>query len=101
MLPDFEDVFLAGIRISLLAQADDLLIFSLSVRGLQVKLARLEQWCSQNFILVNLVKTIILIFGLQLTGTMPNLPLGFHAACHRDRREIQCQNPDAKKINLT
>jgi hypothetical protein len=63
MLPDFEDSFLAGVRISLLAQADDLLIVSLSVRGLQVKLGSLEQWCAKNFILVNLIKTIVLIFG--------------------------------------
>jgi hypothetical protein len=35
MLPDSEDAFLAGIRISLLAQADDLLIVPLSVRSLR------------------------------------------------------------------
>jgi hypothetical protein len=63
LLPDYEDLFLAGVRISLLAQADDLLIVSLSVRGLQVKLGSLEQWCARNFILVNLIKTVILIFG--------------------------------------
>ncbi|KAJ7614279.1 hypothetical protein DFH06DRAFT_921978, partial [Mycena polygramma] len=71
LLPDFEDVFLAGVRISLLAQADDLLIVSLSARGLNEKLATLERWCAMNFILVNLVKTIILIFG---SGILP-LPL--------------------------
>jgi hypothetical protein len=32
------------------------------VRGLQVKLGSLEQWCARNFILVvNLIKTIILV----------------------------------------
>ncbi|KAJ7231405.1 hypothetical protein B0H12DRAFT_1029491 [Mycena haematopus] len=63
LLPDFDDVILAGIRISLLAQADDLLIVSLSARGLQAKLATLEHWCAKNFITVNMIKTIILIFG--------------------------------------
>lgn len=63
----FDNVFLAGIRISLLAQADDLLIVSLSPRGLRVKLATLERWCAKNFILVNMIKTIILIFGSSLS----------------------------------
>lgn len=63
MMPDMDDVFLAGVRISLLAQADDLLIVSLSPRGLRMKLSTLETWCAKNFILVNLIKTIILIFG--------------------------------------
>jgi ribonuclease HI len=63
MMPDFDDVFLAGIRISLLAQADDLLIFSLSPRGHNQKLATLAEWCARNFILINMIKTIILIFG--------------------------------------
>jgi hypothetical protein len=76
MMPHFEDVFLAGIRISLLAQADDLLIVSLSIRGLQVKLSTLEQWCARNFILVNLVKTIILIFGTTVFLPLPLFHLG-------------------------
>jgi hypothetical protein len=63
MMPDRDDVFLAGIRISLLAQADDILLFSISTRGLQAKLVTLKNWCARNFILINMVKTIILIFG--------------------------------------
>jgi hypothetical protein len=43
MMPDFGDLFLAGIRISLLAQTDDLLIFSLSPQGLNQKLATLAE----------------------------------------------------------
>ncbi|KAJ7640141.1 hypothetical protein B0H17DRAFT_900630, partial [Mycena rosella] len=69
-----EDVFLAGVRISLLAQADDLIV-SLSVRGLRVKLSTLERWCAMNFILVNLIKTIILIFGPTLSP-LPMFHLG-------------------------
>jgi hypothetical protein len=66
MLPDFEDVFLAGIRISILAQADDLILASLSARGLRIKLSSLEIWCNKNFILINMIKTIILIFGRMI-----------------------------------
>ena len=75
LLPDNGDVFLDMVRISLLAQADDLVIASLSARGLQVKLTTLEQWCMTNFILVNLVKTIILIFGSVLRP-LPAFRLG-------------------------
>jgi hypothetical protein len=42
MMPDRDDVFLAAIRISLLAQADDILLFSISARGPQAKLVTLE-----------------------------------------------------------
>ncbi|KAJ7123418.1 hypothetical protein C8R44DRAFT_875615 [Mycena epipterygia] len=66
MMLDMDDVFLAAVRISLLAQADDILLLSLSARGLQIKLASLENWCARNFILINLIKTIILIWGKVL-----------------------------------
>lgn len=38
MMPDMDDVFLSAICISLLAQAEDLLLLSCSARGLQAKL---------------------------------------------------------------
>lgn len=77
MMPDFDDVpvFLAGIRISLLAQADDLLIVSMSARGLRLKLPTLERWCASNFILVNTIKTIILIYDAVL-NPLPTFQLG-------------------------
>jgi hypothetical protein len=43
LLPVFEDVFLARVRMPLLPQADDLLIISLSVHGLRGKLTTLER----------------------------------------------------------
>jgi hypothetical protein len=61
--------------ISLLAQADDLLIFCLSTGSLNTKLATLERWCAKNFILVNLIKNIILIFG-RTTLPPPTFHLG-------------------------
>jgi hypothetical protein len=75
MMPDTDDVFLAAIRISLLAQADDLLIVSLTACGLSAKLSTLEVWCSRNFILVNLIKTIILIYGAT-SLPLPTFHLG-------------------------
>ena len=67
MMPDMDDVFLAAVRISLLAQADDMLLVSLSARGLRTKLLTLEKWCACNFILINLIKTIVLIFEFGRT----------------------------------
>jgi hypothetical protein len=75
MMPDRDDVFLAAIRISLLAQADDILLFSISTRGLQAKLVTLKNWCARNFILINMVKTIILIFG-KIPRPIPEFALG-------------------------
>ncbi|KAJ6587935.1 hypothetical protein B0H19DRAFT_924354 [Mycena capillaripes] len=68
MMPDKDDVFLATVRISILAQADDILFFSISARGLQSS-------CARNFILVHLVKTIILIFE-KIALPLPVFMLG-------------------------
>lgn len=78
MMPDKDDIFLSAVRISLLAQADDLLLVSLSARGLQGKLYTLEKWCARNFILINLIKTIILIFryGKRPLPLLPVFMLG-------------------------
>jgi hypothetical protein len=46
MMPDKDDIFPTAVRISLLAQADDMLLSSLSARGLQGKLNTLQQWCA-------------------------------------------------------
>ena len=73
-MPDKDNIFLAAVRISLLAQADDLLLVSLSARGLQGKLYTLEKWCARNFILINLIKTIILIFRYG-KSPLPLLPV--------------------------
>ncbi|KAJ7623901.1 hypothetical protein DFH06DRAFT_1446575 [Mycena polygramma] len=54
---------LSGIRIAILAQADDILLISLSAEGLQRRLNALATWCSLNFIVVNMIKTIVMIFG--------------------------------------
>jgi hypothetical protein len=59
MLPDPDDVHLDNIRIAIMAQADDILLMSLTARGLRAKLNTLKQWCAVNFILINMLKTVI------------------------------------------
>jgi hypothetical protein len=63
MPDDSDDAILSGVRIAILAQADDILLISLSAKGLQRKLDALKQWCSVNFIVVNMIKTVIMIYG--------------------------------------
>ncbi|KAJ7262647.1 hypothetical protein B0H12DRAFT_1269863 [Mycena haematopus] len=50
-----------------MAQADDVLLISLSARGLRAKLKTLQEWCAINLILINMLKTVILIFGTTST----------------------------------
>ncbi|KAJ7081804.1 hypothetical protein B0H15DRAFT_994332 [Mycena belliarum] len=58
-----------------MAQADDVLLVSLSARGLRAKLQSLQEWCAVNFILINMLKTVILIFG-RLLEPSPVFKLG-------------------------
>jgi hypothetical protein len=73
MMPDKDDIYIfAAARISLLAEADNILLLSISARGLRLKLDTLEKWCARNFILI---KTIILIFG-KIALPLPVFTLG-------------------------
>jgi hypothetical protein len=49
MPDDPNDVIFSDIRIAILAQADDIILISLSAKGLQRKLDTRKQWCSLNF----------------------------------------------------
>jgi hypothetical protein len=73
MLNDPDDLILSGVKIALLAQADDILLISLSPEGLQRRLNALNAWCAKNFIRVNMIKTIILIFGRAPANVQFNL----------------------------
>jgi hypothetical protein len=59
MFPDPDDAILSEIRIAIMAQADDILLISLSAAGPQRNLNALAVWCSKNFIVINLVKRVI------------------------------------------
>jgi Reverse transcriptase (RNA-dependent DNA polymerase) len=60
---DPDDVELGGMSIGNLEQADDMVLFSLSPAGLQRKLNYTWQYCSLNFMLINILKTMAMIFG--------------------------------------
>ncbi|GLB35658.1 hypothetical protein LshimejAT787_0212230 [Lyophyllum shimeji] len=75
MPDDPDDVSLAATRVALMAQADDILLISRTAEGLSRKLSSLEHWCSRNFIQINLIKTVILIFG-KLPTPFPQFYLG-------------------------
>jgi ribonuclease HI/exonuclease III len=75
ILPDPDDAILSEVRIAIMAQADDILLISLSASGLQRKLNALYVWCSKIFIIVNLIKTVILLFG-PIPRPLPEFRLG-------------------------
>jgi hypothetical protein len=60
---DLDDPIVSAVGVAIMAQADDILLVSLLAAGLQRKLNELAVWCSRNFIVINLIRTIILIFG--------------------------------------
>jgi hypothetical protein len=54
-----DDIMLAGIAISHLEQADDLLLLALSPKGLQCKMNLFYIYCGNNFLLINAIKSAI------------------------------------------
>ncbi|TFY51663.1 hypothetical protein EVG20_g10895, partial [Dentipellis fragilis] len=66
---DAADICIDGRYTSYLAQADDIVIFSTSFSALQRKVDRLAHWCSVNFMAINVVKTLAMIFGPLLSVT--------------------------------
>jgi hypothetical protein len=48
MLSDTDDVVMGNVRMAMMAQADDVLLISLSARGLRAKLKTLQEWCALN-----------------------------------------------------
>ncbi|KAJ7652699.1 hypothetical protein DFH06DRAFT_1093769 [Mycena polygramma] len=75
MDPDSDDPILCEVRIAIMAQADDILLVSFSAAGLQRKLNTLYVWCSKNFIVINMIKTVIMIFG-PVPQPLPPFHLG-------------------------
>ncbi|KAJ7060695.1 hypothetical protein C8F01DRAFT_952386, partial [Mycena amicta] len=60
---DPDDAKLMGYTLSHLEHADDMVLISRSWQGLQRQLDRLADWCSQNFLRVNGLKSAAMIFG--------------------------------------
>ncbi|EPS95417.1 hypothetical protein FOMPIDRAFT_1085762, partial [Fomitopsis schrenkii] len=58
-----DDSTLAGVSVSHLEQADDIVVFSTSMAAVQSKLNDLMTWCSLNFAYINAIKTKYMVFG--------------------------------------
>jgi hypothetical protein len=67
MSQDLDDPIISAVRVAIMAQADDILLVSLSAAGLQRKLNELVVWCSMNF--------IVIIFG-PVPRPLPEFCLG-------------------------
>ncbi|KAK0183917.1 hypothetical protein F5146DRAFT_964442, partial [Armillaria mellea] len=71
-----DDVILAHRRVSILAQADDILLLSHSPSGFQLKLNAMDSWGAVNFILVNRIKTVAMVYGTPLPSPLPTFTVG-------------------------
>jgi hypothetical protein len=67
------DILLAGIFITNLEQADDVILISLTAEGAQRKMNTLWKWCSVNFMIINAIKSLLMIYG-----SIPRLLPIFH-----------------------
>jgi hypothetical protein len=57
------DILLAGIFITNLEQADDVVLISFTPNGAQKKMNALWKWCSINFMILNAIKSLLMIMG--------------------------------------
>ncbi|TFY76932.1 hypothetical protein EWM64_g7080, partial [Hericium alpestre] len=74
-LPDDPaDISLDGIYVSHLEHTDDIVLFSMCPAALQRKLDALAHWCGLNFLIINLCKSISMIFG-RLPSPLPMLSI--------------------------
>jgi hypothetical protein len=70
-----DDMFLGDVAISHLEHADDMAIISTSATGLQAHLNTFFSWCTYNFMFVNALKSVIMLFGC-LPWDLPGFWLG-------------------------
>jgi hypothetical protein len=57
------DILLAGIFIMNLEQTNDVILISLTPDGSQRKMNALWKWCSINFMIINTIKSLLMILG--------------------------------------
>ncbi|KAF6742637.1 hypothetical protein DFP72DRAFT_822055 [Ephemerocybe angulata] len=60
---DVDDINLSGIPMSNMEQADDIILMSTTPEGLQRKMHALWRWCGVNAMVVNAIKSMVMIFG--------------------------------------
>jgi exonuclease III len=63
LLMDIDDIELFDFLLGNLEQADDIVLLSKTANGLQRKMIALYGWCSKNFMVLNAVKSHIMVFG--------------------------------------
>ncbi|TFY78660.1 hypothetical protein EWM64_g5349, partial [Hericium alpestre] len=81
LLPDNPaDISLDGVSMSHLEQADDIVLFSTCPMALQRKLDALARWCGLNFLVINLCKSIGMLFG-RLPSQLPMLSINGSMLC--------------------
>ncbi|KAI5897156.1 uncharacterized protein SCHCODRAFT_01124747 [Schizophyllum commune H4-8] len=61
--PRAGDVFLDGICVSHVEQADDVALFSMAWRDLQMHVDTFSAWCKFNFVVISTTKTKCMVFG--------------------------------------
>jgi hypothetical protein len=72
---DTDDLILDGWPITNLEQVDVIILMSTSAAGLQQKMDSLYQWCATNFLILNTIKSVVMIMGRKLQ-TLPQFKFG-------------------------
>ncbi|KII93966.1 hypothetical protein PLICRDRAFT_70555, partial [Plicaturopsis crispa FD-325 SS-3] len=72
---DVDDIMLNGRRVSFVAQADDVAIWSTTAAGVQRKIATFMIWCSVNFMVIAALKCSWMIFG-EIPTPIPTIHIG-------------------------
>ncbi|KAF8211814.1 hypothetical protein K438DRAFT_1569073, partial [Mycena galopus ATCC 62051] len=69
------DLLLAGVFITNLEQADDVMMLSLNPTGAQNKMTAFWKWCRANFMIINAIKSFLMIFG-TIPRSLPSFSFG-------------------------
>ena len=68
---DIDDVTLSSIVVTHLEQADDIIFLSKTAAGAQRKMNAFLSWCKTNFMMINAIKSSIMIFGPTSAEPVP------------------------------
>ncbi|KAJ7323189.1 hypothetical protein DFH08DRAFT_711902, partial [Mycena albidolilacea] len=73
------DILLAGVFITDVEQADDVILSSLAANGMQRKMNALRKWCSVNFMVINAIRSLLIICS-SIPKLLPIFRFGAKAA---------------------
>jgi hypothetical protein len=74
------DVTLRGIPIAHLEQADDIILMATTAEDLQDKMNDLQRWCADNFMVLNAVKSFVVVFNQTPAARAADQGRQFHFA---------------------